>query len=664
METLEELIANKNDYYINYIENITKHHCRKDAIDIFHEYFQSKEELFQCLGRKLSVSKHVSVDLQETAIMYQLEKLYEPMQDYNTAIKNKSEFIDTVHKFIFTHFSSRYGDRIGNSPLGEAEDIAIALREVSGYEEIYKQNVPKDIVLHLHGKRALKIGRNARPMRAFRKILEYIDYPDIESFNEWRDQISLVLTNKKISGTLVVSIDPIDFLSLSNNNSNWRSCMKMPDGEYCHTISTMMNSPYSLVAYLKNDKDKFIVNGQEYPNKTWRMLMFFDVDKHEWICNTVEYPFHSSSLRDESFNLLKETLGQTFGISFREPVQNEAFTNMDEIAQIYSEENGSDSGYYDDYEDEYYVDESWLWEQVEDGDEEMMDFITDNSPMDSVCLYTNPYYNDLYASVGQKRRALMICWRDNLNGYLSRGVNVAGQESCLNCGSIHNITSEDRRHRGNVFFSRDESVNTHLCIQCAKYNEGYNFIMAPQLSYCGFVSNYRNLYQTVQKYLRDRYLNSSPTAIKKIIADNIFTFQDTDINRIVHGHIPIGRYTDELFTKNLCYIKCKDISHPELNFFIDKDARKRKCNVAFKTGEEGLYDVHPITPIDILYLVAKYLEEHNNLDNYYCFGIQVEDIEGLFTYVDLVFPEKYKDYIGMMEVTDDRDKMYEVLSSI
>ena len=98
MKTLEELIANKNDYYINYIENITKHHCRKDAIDIFHEYFQSKEELFQCLGRKLSVSKHVSVDLQETAIMYQLEKLYEPMQDYNTAIKNKSEFIDTVHK--------------------------------------------------------------------------------------------------------------------------------------------------------------------------------------------------------------------------------------------------------------------------------------------------------------------------------------------------------------------------------------------------------------------------------------------------------------------------------------------------------------------------------------------------------------------------------------
>ena len=55
-------------------------------------------------------------------------------------------------------------------------------------------------------------------MRAIRKILEYFEFPFMDTFNQWRDDISVINTDKEINGELVFSIHPIDFMTMSDNN--------------------------------------------------------------------------------------------------------------------------------------------------------------------------------------------------------------------------------------------------------------------------------------------------------------------------------------------------------------------------------------------------------------------------------------------------------------
>ena len=41
----------------------------------------------------------------------------------------------------------------------------------------------------------------------------------------------MILQDVKVSGDLVLSVHPLDYLSISDNNHNWYSCHSL-DGEY------------------------------------------------------------------------------------------------------------------------------------------------------------------------------------------------------------------------------------------------------------------------------------------------------------------------------------------------------------------------------------------------------------------------------------------------
>lgn len=178
-------------------------------------------------------------------------------------------------------------------------------------------------------KKELQIQEGAKPVKAINKFLTYFapyfkdnkDYQFLmKEFEKFRLAHSVILNDKLIKGDLVLSIHPLDFITMSDNDSNWESCMNWV-GEGCYHVGTieMMNSNNVIVCYITNKKDwtfdKDSETGEAYlwNNKKWRQLAYVTP---EIIMTGKAYPYNNKQL---SFTILealdklaKENLGITY----------------------------------------------------------------------------------------------------------------------------------------------------------------------------------------------------------------------------------------------------------------------------------------------------------------------------------------------------------------
>lgn len=126
-------------------------------------------------------------------------------------------------------------------------------------------------------------------------------------FLEWaRLEMSRLVQENKFTGKLCISVHPLDFLSASENNHNWRSCHAL-DGEYCAGNMTYMVDNCTVMVYIKSDKED--VKLPRFPasvpwnDKRWRCLFFFD-RKRKIVWAGRQYPFRSDALLYEIVNKL------------------------------------------------------------------------------------------------------------------------------------------------------------------------------------------------------------------------------------------------------------------------------------------------------------------------------------------------------------------------
>lgn len=92
-----------------------------------------------------------------------------------------------------------------------------------------------------------------------------------------------------------MSIHPIDYLTLSHNNSGWSSCLSWDGGMYAGGTLEALNSNMCVVCYLLNESKSFttIQNKYPIPNKAWRCMFF--VHKNI-ILSGNPYPFDNKQL--------------------------------------------------------------------------------------------------------------------------------------------------------------------------------------------------------------------------------------------------------------------------------------------------------------------------------------------------------------------------------
>lgn len=176
-------------------------------------------------------------------------------------------------------------------------------------------------------KRTLQIQKEMKPIRALSKMLEYWDksgyVPEskmkdlFKTFEDFRIAHSVINNDKILRGNLCISIHPLDFMTMSDNDSNWQSCMNWRHSG-CYHVGTveMMNSNNVVCCYIENAKEDFYfgkkdedfnidVKLDEYSwnNKRWRQLVYITKDI---IVTGKSYPYQNDELSKTVLNAVRK----------------------------------------------------------------------------------------------------------------------------------------------------------------------------------------------------------------------------------------------------------------------------------------------------------------------------------------------------------------------
>ena len=148
------------------------------------------------------------------------------------------------------------------------------------------------------------IPENTKLIKAF-KFFE----SDSKLLHQFQDKASQIIQEDCISGKLCFSVHPLDFLSSSLNNYNWRSCHAL-DGEYRSGNLSYMSDKCTVMCYLKGEDNVNIPmfpDSVKWNSKKWRMLVYVSENWDSIFCGR-PYPFSTEGGIKKSFNELLKVL--------------------------------------------------------------------------------------------------------------------------------------------------------------------------------------------------------------------------------------------------------------------------------------------------------------------------------------------------------------------
>lgn len=247
---------------------------------------ENKQFLFELFGNELILEKEVN-------IQYPEEILLEEMED---VLHQEDKFISKMYDFIYelpTEFNSLY-------KLFDPENLI---------HNVYNGDTLKLPYTSENGTiKHLIIPKGCKIIKILSKIACIFN---LDGFEEFRLKHSRVLNKKTFKGTICLSIHPLDYMTMSDNDCDWDSCMSWKnEGDYRLGTVEMMNSPYIIVAYLKSktNMDLFDDGTTEWNNKRWRQL-FMVSDK--MMFGIKGYPYNDDILTDTVLNYLLELFNKS-----------------------------------------------------------------------------------------------------------------------------------------------------------------------------------------------------------------------------------------------------------------------------------------------------------------------------------------------------------------
>ena len=149
----------------------------------------------------------------------------------------------------------------------------------------------------------------------------------LKKFSKWygakfeKDADNYILEYSKIMNqklndeiTLVYSIHPLDYLTMSDNNNGWSSCLSaMTRGCYSTGILEMLNSSSTIVCYIESDSQTMYQGF--WNSKTWRELIII---APEILVALTGYPNHNPALNGQSIAALRPIVNERTSIKYDE----------------------------------------------------------------------------------------------------------------------------------------------------------------------------------------------------------------------------------------------------------------------------------------------------------------------------------------------------------
>ena len=165
-------------------------------------------------------------------------------------------------------------------------------------QDFYSNRTSCEYHIHNYDGEKILLPANFKVVKAF-KFFE----PDAEKLKSLQSEASRIIQENIVSGYFCISVHPLDYLSLSENVHNWRSCHAL-DGEYRSGNLNYMVDPTTVVCYLRADKQAILPHFPEdvlWNSKKWRVLLFFSNDRTMVFAGR-PYPFCA----DQGIELIRE----------------------------------------------------------------------------------------------------------------------------------------------------------------------------------------------------------------------------------------------------------------------------------------------------------------------------------------------------------------------
>ena len=301
MSLLEKLSSDEKDMLIDYIESYGFFEGSggdvKAPFDYLFRFWDTNksEYLSKMFGEELILSKEIS---------YQRD-MEDVIEDLHCRLFNDSSSNAAEARFINNFCFYQAEVFCHNYPVQKAW-IRLCSCEVLA-NNIYDGET---VSVPTPDGKEIKIAHGCKATKVIGKLAKAFGID--KGFEEFRIAHSMVLNQKELKGNLCLSIHPMDYFTMSDNNCDWSSCMSWCENG-CYRMGTveMMNSPMVIVAYLTAKDEMCVPGGFKWNSKKWRELYIVNKDI---ITNVKAYPYKNEDLTKIVIAWLKK-LAENAGIA-------------------------------------------------------------------------------------------------------------------------------------------------------------------------------------------------------------------------------------------------------------------------------------------------------------------------------------------------------------
>lgn len=221
-----------------------------------------------------------------------------------------------MYKIVAKHeeFIVKFTEALFDSAKIKSNTSPWQLEKITRVGTLTKNRIENDFVIEAFNPngecKKFVAQKNSKVVPLIGKIAKWLGID--EGFEEFRIDHSMALNTAKLEGTLCLSIHPLDYMTMSDNESNWDSCMKWR-GNGCYRAGTveMMNSEMVIVGYFKSDnKTMTMPGGGEWNSKKWRELFIVNP---ELIMDIKAYPYENDELTLACLTWIRELIEKNIG---------------------------------------------------------------------------------------------------------------------------------------------------------------------------------------------------------------------------------------------------------------------------------------------------------------------------------------------------------------
>lgn len=155
-------------------------------------------------------------------------------------------------------------------------------------------------------------------MKLSKFLSKYIKNPQFDI------DLSKVLQDKKTKSSLFISIDPCDFMTVSINKHNWKSCHNILDGMYGTAPFSLMLDESSLVAFAsKGDMLEYELKENRFNWNSKQARLMINIDKQTGAMSfNKPYPNMNEKMQEEIRNMMEEAMSRYLKIENEWKIQS------------------------------------------------------------------------------------------------------------------------------------------------------------------------------------------------------------------------------------------------------------------------------------------------------------------------------------------------------